>query len=60
MSEHDSDDSGTERKDFVRDVVQRITTADDPMEEDSDFEGLGRMGSDRTASETERLQDAMR
>ncbi|MFP6655273.1 MAG: proteasome ATPase [Myxococcota bacterium] len=30
------------------------------MEEDLDFEGLGRVGSDQTASETERLQDAMR
>ncbi|HKK50410.1 MAG TPA: hypothetical protein VKA74_02430, partial [Myxococcota bacterium] len=60
MSEHDSD-SGSGRKGFVRDVMRRITPAGGgrPVDEPGP-ESPGESGRDRSASEAERLQDAMR
>ena len=63
MSEQDSD-SGTGRKGFVRDVMRRITPAGGRSPEESDVDsGTGsgpESGRDRSATESERLQDAMR
>ncbi len=73
MSEHDSDSGsqgpGSGRKGFVRDVMRRITPVGGRPSDDPDLESgfpgqgaseSGRTGVDRSASEAERLQDAMR
>ena len=61
MSEHDSDSSpGAGRKGFVRDVMRRITPAGGRPGDDPELEPPHGPGADRSASEAERLQDAMR
>ena len=61
MSEHDSDSSsGAGRKGFVRDVMRRITPAGGRPGDDPELEPTRPPGADRSASEAERLQDAMR
>ena len=61
MSEHDSDSpSGPGRKGFVRDVMRRMTPAGGQPGDDPDLDPTRAPGADRSASEAERLQDAMR
>ncbi len=61
MSENDSDGSaGSGRKGFVRDVMRRITPAGGRPDDDPEMDAPRNPGSDRSATEGERLQDAMR
>jgi proteasome-associated ATPase len=61
MSEQDSDSpSGSGRKGFVRDVMRRMAPAGGRPGDDPDLDPTRAPGADRSASEAERLQDAMR
>jgi proteasome-associated ATPase len=61
MSEHDSDSSsGAGRKGFVRDVMRRITPAGGRPGDDPELDPTRPAADQRSASEAERLQDAMR
>ena len=61
MSEHDSDSSsGAGRKGFVRDVMRRITPAGGRPGDDPELDPTRPAAGERSASEAERLQDAMR
>ena len=61
MSEHDSDSSsGAGRKGFVRDVMRRITPAGGRPGDDAELDPTRPAADQRSASEAERLQDAMR
>ena len=61
MSENDSDGSaGSGRKGFVRDVMRRMTPVSGRPGDDPEMDAPRSPGSDRSGSEAERLQEAMR